>query len=210
MTLALRRHADAEAFLADAIEALEVEETANNLILGVPLRQRMQPDRAFPDAYFATVHAQGRLVGAALRTPPYNLVVHIEESAAAESEAIVALLLEDALIGAGDLSGVVGRVPWSQTFADAWSLRTGRRAWLGTRLRAFELRAVIPPPPAAGDLRRRWPLRRPSGMNPWAMTRGGLTQSTFSTSYQQAKSTSGRMRGSLSAWWPRAGPCPTA
>ncbi len=66
-------------------------------------------------------------------------------------------LLDDVLANAGNLNGVNGRVPWSQRFAEAWAARTGREAVLGTRLRAFELRAVIAPPPVPGALRKAGP-----------------------------------------------------
>ncbi len=157
MSLELRRHADAEAFLAEALEPLEAAETANNLILGVPLGLRLHPERSAADAYFATVHADGALVAAALRTPPHHLVVHVEDAATADGDAVIARLLQDARSHAGDLNGVNGRVPWPEHFAHAWVLQTGGQARLGTRLRAYELRAVIAPPTASGALRKAGP-----------------------------------------------------
>jgi predicted GNAT family acetyltransferase len=153
MSFVLRRYATAEAFLAAALGVLEMHETANNLILGVPLNVRAHPERAEPGAWYVTVHNGDRLAGAALRTPPHHVVVHVEDAFAAEGDAIVALLLEDALAAAGDLNGVNGRVPWSEHVAQAWAPAAGGRARLGTRLRAFELRAVLPPPAAPGRLR---------------------------------------------------------
>ena len=71
----LARHADAAGFLAVARPALEIEEAANNLILGLPLRILAQPDSFATRPYFATVVRGGRLAAAAVMTPPYNVIV---------------------------------------------------------------------------------------------------------------------------------------
>jgi uncharacterized protein len=151
----LTHHADAESFLAVALEALEKQETANNLILGVPLRLRMHPERVKMPPLLVTVHTEaGTLAGAAMRTPPYHLVVHVEEGFGAD---VLDALMADLLERQVEINGVNGRAPWSGEWARRWQQATGTAYTLGTALRAFELRQVIPPPAAPGALRKAGP-----------------------------------------------------
>jgi GNAT superfamily N-acetyltransferase len=153
-------HADAEGYLAAALGTLERSEVANGLVLGVPLRLRLHPERFTITPYLATVHdAQGALAGAAVRTPPYHLVVHVEDAVAAQAagDAVIEALLADVQARRVAPNGVNGRVPWSEAFARCWEQAAGVRARLTTALRAFELRAVVPPEPCPGAVRKAGP-----------------------------------------------------
>ncbi len=153
-------HPDAEAYLAVALEALERSEVANGLVLGVPLRMRRYPERVQTPPYLATVHEpSGALAGAAMRTPPHHLVVHVEDACAEQGtgEAVIDALLADVLARGVDPNGVNGRAPWSELFARRWERAAGVRAQLTTSLRAFELRTVVPPPPCPGEVRKAGP-----------------------------------------------------
>ena len=96
--------------------------------------------------YLAAVTSDGRVVAAALRTPPYNLVLsEIDDPAAID------LLVEDRWDD--DLPGVLGPVEHARTFAQRWTAREGHSSRLRTSERAFRLTRVIPPPPVPGRLR---------------------------------------------------------
>jgi predicted GNAT family acetyltransferase len=89
------------------------DEARNNLLLG--LAGTLVADPAFyPEKRFWVVEDDGRVVGAALRTPPYNLVLGDAEDDAAIGALVDALRDED-------LPGVVGLVPAVDTFARLWS-----------------------------------------------------------------------------------------
>lgn len=151
----LRTFADVDAFLASAGAFLEAREAEHNLILGLSSYVRDDPN-TFGDRppYFAAVLAGGRIVGAAMRTPPHNLVLsEIDDPAAIDL--IVADRLHD------DLPGVLGPVEHARAFAVRWAAATGGswRPHLSERI--FRLREVIPPPAVPGRLRIATPDDRP-------------------------------------------------
>ena len=71
----IRTYDDAEAFLSDTREDLELKEAANSLILGVCGRLARHPERVEAAPYLCTVEDETGLVLAAMMTPPHNLVV---------------------------------------------------------------------------------------------------------------------------------------
>ena len=131
-------------FLARAGPLLLADEARHNLILGLAGTLRDQPTR-YPQFELWLVEDAGAVVGAALRTLPYRLVL------ARPTKATALPALAEAL---EDLPGVVGGVPEAGEFADAWTARTGEvvRVDLGQGIYALE--RVIPPRPAAGESRR--------------------------------------------------------
>ena len=66
----LRRYGDVVAFLEAAEPFLVVREAEHNLILGVTSNLRAAPDEFTGAPYLATVLANGRVVAAAMQTPP--------------------------------------------------------------------------------------------------------------------------------------------
>ncbi len=94
----------------------------------------------------------GTVVGAALRTPPWRLVL-----STGQVEAAFALLAEDIaaqmLPGMAPLPGVQGPRDSAAAFATAWVARTGRPHRLSDQLRVFSLSRVRPPRPATGVMR---------------------------------------------------------
>ena len=147
MALELRAFDDVDAFLAVTGGFLEAREAEHNLIFGISAYVRDQPN-AFGDRppYFAAVLAGGRVVAAALRTPPFNLVLGEVDDAAA-----IPLLVADRV--ADDLPGVLGPVDQARAFAEQWAAATGRSWIRRTSERIFRLRAVIGPRPVRGLLR---------------------------------------------------------
>jgi predicted GNAT family acetyltransferase len=104
----------ADAFLARAGGLLLEDEARHNLALGIASFTLDHPD-VYTELRGWVVRDAGDVAGAALRTPPYNLVLARPRSGGA-LEAL-ATAIED------ELPGVVGAVPEVDGFAAAWSAR---------------------------------------------------------------------------------------
>ena len=102
---------DVDAFLERAGPFLIEREPLNNLLLGITGTIRADDGR-FPERSFWVVDDGGRVVGAALRTPPYNLV--LTDMVAEAVDALAAAVTER-------LPGVVGLRPGVDRFAGAHS-----------------------------------------------------------------------------------------
>jgi len=142
------RPTEVEAFMALAGEYLAAREAEHCLPLGIAtnLRQGVQPLSAPP--LFAVVLSRGddRVLAAALRTPPYGLVLSLAE----DLEAVDALV--DALAGEA-LPGVNGPRDVAARFAERWTARAARRANVRMAERIYRLSAVRAPRPAPGRMR---------------------------------------------------------
>ncbi|HET9938832.1 MAG TPA: GNAT family N-acetyltransferase [Gaiella sp.] len=125
-------------------ELLLADEARHNLPLGLLAVAEATPE-VYPELLGWAVRDGGRVVGGALRTPPFNLVV-----VRAESDAAL-----EALAGAlpDDLPGAVGAVPEVDALAAAWA--SPRDLDVTTRVdqRIYVLREVVEPTPAAGSFR---------------------------------------------------------
>ena len=92
----------------------------------------------------ATVEDDGRLLAAAVMTPPHRLILHAESG---DPEPL--RLLAHALVADGwHVPGVGGIKPTSRAFAEVWSTVTGQPHRVGMNERVYELRRVIPPEPS--------------------------------------------------------------
>lgn len=135
---------DAGAFLEEADGLLLADEARHNLILGVAGTVRAVPGRY--GAFRAwLVDDGGRVVAAAMRTPPYNLLLGRPDSDAA-LEALVAAIGDD-------LPGIVGAEPEAGGFAAVWSAARGVGVHVQRRMGVYSLERVLPVPPAAGRFR---------------------------------------------------------
>jgi len=129
-------------FDAAAGDFLAAREAEHNLMLGIV--SSLSGDR---DAYegpplLATVRDDGNVVAAAVRTPPYNLVLSEVDDPGAIP------ILVGALRGEA-LPGIVGPPVAVRAFADAWAATRGGSWRLGREERIYRLSEVNPPP--AGD-----------------------------------------------------------
>lgn len=133
-------------FLKLARPYLEADEVTNCLILGVTIRLQDHPEWTDTRPYLGIVGDEGkfRLVGAV--TPPQNLLLAGEPNA--EPEAL-SLLIQNLRSGGWHLPGVLAEKQLAGRFAEAWKDVAGDQIILRTRLRAYELRQVIPPEPMA-------------------------------------------------------------
>jgi uncharacterized protein len=136
---------DAESFLAEAEPLLLADEARHNLILGIAGTIRDSPE-LHPQRSLWLVRDGDEAVGAALRTPPYNLILARPRTPQAVAE------LADALVGE-ELPGVVGAEPEVAAFAELWSGRVGVGARTSMRQGVFALEQVEPPPAVPGSAR---------------------------------------------------------
>ena len=100
--------------------------------------------------YLAAVVHGDKVIGAALRTPPWRLVVSMMDHPGA-----IHRLVED--LAEVDLPGVVGPAEWSGAFAEAWGRRGLASPRVATHERTYRLSQVRPPRPAPGRMARAGP-----------------------------------------------------
>jgi predicted GNAT family acetyltransferase len=146
--LELVRYDAAGAFLDVAGDYLVAREAEHNLILGLSARLRSTPLLFGSPPYFAAVLKGGEVAGAALRTPPHNVVL----SELADPGA-VDLLVSDVAAAFPDLPGVLGPKDASRRFVELWQRATGREGRLAMAERAFRCSRVVTPEPVPGVLR---------------------------------------------------------
>lgn len=148
----IRRVDSVDRFVAAAGGFLVAREAEHNLILGICSGLQAHAADAAPTdgtmpAFF--VGSSGdRVVLAALRTPPYNLVLsEVDEAAGVDA-------LADALTG-DDLPGILGPAEHVRAFAVRWCAANGRASRLAMSERIFQLTVVRPPSaPPPGRIRR--------------------------------------------------------
>jgi len=139
------RFDDAATFLADAEPLLLADEARHNLILGIAGTIRDAPSR-YPLRSMWLVRDNGEVVAAALRTPPYNLVLARPRSSQALAK------LAEAVAGE-ELPGVVGTEPEVHAFAEVWSERGGVASRVNMRQGVYALEHVEPLSAAPGSAR---------------------------------------------------------
>lgn len=134
---------DPERFLAEAGPLLLADEARHNLILALAGTMRSTPDR-YPERSLWLVYEGGAVVAAALRTPPYNLVLARPLDDAALPKLVDAI---------GELPGVVGAVPEVDVFTELWCARHSAQPRLVFGQGIFALSEVADLPRAPGSLR---------------------------------------------------------
>jgi uncharacterized protein len=135
---------DPRAFLDEAGPLLLEDEARHNLILGLAGTLRDRPE-VYPEFRLWLARDGDEPAGAALRTPPFNLVL----AQPRDDDAL------DALAEAIDdeLPGVVGAVPEVARFAQRWSARSGAEARTHIAQGLFALERVEPVEYASGTMR---------------------------------------------------------
>ncbi|MFL5944130.1 MAG: GNAT family N-acetyltransferase [Gaiellaceae bacterium] len=138
---------DAKAFLAAAGPVLDADEARHNLIYGICSSALETPD-VFPEARYWTVIADGGVVAAAIRTPPFNIVV--AQPLRSEALPFAARALYDDGVA---LPGVTGAVPESDAFAAAWTAVAGGVPRVRMRQGIYRARSVATPSGIPGRAR---------------------------------------------------------
>jgi uncharacterized protein len=136
---------DPARFLAEALPLLLADEARNNLLLGIAGTLRDQP-AAYPTFALWLVDDGSEVVGAALRTPPGNLVLAGDGRSA---EALADRLAADGV----ELPGVTGNVPEVDRFVARRETRTGSSAIPQMRQRVYALERLRPPAGVSGSAR---------------------------------------------------------
>jgi predicted GNAT family acetyltransferase len=137
---------DARSFLDVAESLLVADEARNNLILGVSGMLLEDPDRYAEKHFWVGVDEAGEPVAAAMRTPPYNLLLGPAQSEAA-LETLARAIDED-------LPGVVGCRPEVDRFARLWSRSHGIEPNVLRNQGVYGLEQVQPVPAAPGARRQ--------------------------------------------------------
>jgi predicted GNAT family acetyltransferase len=140
----------AERFLEHTRAALESNEAANSLMLGLCGRLIRHPERFKVAPYLKTVVDEQGLVLAALMTPPHNLVLYGHRG---DPRQAARALVRSLLRGSWEVPGVFGPGEVAAAVAEAWAQATGSWYSLAGRQRVYELREVGIPVPKRGRLR---------------------------------------------------------
>ena len=138
-------------FLARARAELERNVVLNGLPLGIALQLQKFSEPIEIPPYLATVEDEGKLIVAAVMTPPFRLIVASNQvEAFGEAPSLLIHHLRDQ---GWPVPGVIGPSPLSDLFAQTWTSLTGEVSHLRTHERLFELTHVIAPRPGPGSLR---------------------------------------------------------
>ena len=146
-TTQVERHGSAAAFLGVAGDFLVEREAEHNLIFGICATLAADPGYT-SDPYLATVSTAGRVVAAAIMTPPWNLLLSCTE--APETLDAVAADLDDRGIA---IPGVTGPVGIAGRFAEEWGRTHGLRTSPKMAERIYRLERVKPPDGVPGTVR---------------------------------------------------------
>lgn len=144
----LARSPEVDALLSQAGAFLEEREAEHNLILGI-CSQFLAGNLYEGPPYLAIVEERDRVVAAAIRTPPHNLVLsETDDPGAAE------LFASDVREAHGTIAGAMGPVGVVDRFAEAWRLLTGQAVRETVRQRIFRADRVSVPEGVPGRARR--------------------------------------------------------
>lgn len=133
-------------FFGAAQGFLAAREAEHCLLLGIASTIADHPD-VYREPRLWTVHEDGRVVAAALCTPPHNLIL----SQLDEPRWLAALAAD--VLASDEVPGVLGPTAAARWFADAWSARTGRAAVRVVQERIFRIDRVVAPRPVPGRCR---------------------------------------------------------
>ncbi len=149
MTYTVHVSPDAAAFLALIEPFLLREEAAHNLILGIAGVVRDDPARYSGTPYFAVVKdAAGEIVGAMMRTLPYNLLLSRAPENAVPAMAVAVWAAFNTL------PGLVAPTEIAASFAGEWQVLSGQSHHRAHAERIYALSHVTPPSHVTGEARR--------------------------------------------------------
>ena len=138
---------DVAQFAELASPIFERDPAANNLVLGIVQSLLDRPD-SYAEASCWVVDDGRKPVGAAIRTPPYNVVL----ADPLHDEAIDALA-DRLMTDEPELPGVTANTPWVSRFAEHWTAASGSTARISIAQGVYALTSVQQPRPAGGGRR---------------------------------------------------------
>ncbi len=152
----LVRFDDAVKFDAEAGAFLAAHEAKNNLFLGLLSTLKIDLHRYGEEVpYLALVKAGDGVCGAALRTPPYNLLLSWMDDPVA-----LQMILADARQKYGTLPGMIGETELTKTAVERWHDLTGQPYRVRIAERSYQLEQVNPVPYVPGAMRLITPADR--------------------------------------------------
>ncbi len=134
----------AEEFRERAEPLLLADEARHNLALGILATVTAHPE-IYPTHGLWLVERDGEVVAAALRTPPYNLILPRPHDEGALS--VLAAAIGD------ELPGVTGALPEADVFAAAWCAHRPLRSRVRVANGIFALERVVPVHGVPGGMR---------------------------------------------------------
>lgn len=134
----------AEEFRERAERLLLADEARHNLALGILATLTAHPE-IYPTHRLWLVERNGEVVAAALRTPPYNLILPRPRDEGALS--VLAASIGD------ELPGVTGALPEADVFASAWCAHRPVRSQVRVGQGIFALERVVPVMGVPGRMR---------------------------------------------------------
>jgi uncharacterized protein len=145
----VRRPTDVQTFLAEAGPFLAEREAEHNLLFGICslLVRDPEPFGGGPP-YLAISEDDGRIVGAAIRTAPHNLVLSETDDLAA-----IEPLVRDVRAAVDTLPGVLGPGEAASAFVRVWCEREAGIATLTMANRIYRASRAMPPSGVAGAMR---------------------------------------------------------
>jgi GNAT superfamily N-acetyltransferase len=145
----VRRSPDVQTFLVEAGSFLAEREAEHNLLFGIcsQLGRDPMPFGGGPP-YFAISEDEGRVIGAAIRTPPHNLVLSETDDLAA-----IEPLVRDVRDAVDLLPGVLGPRKAASAFVRVWCDRAGGGATITMQSRIYRASTATPPGGIAGAMR---------------------------------------------------------
>ena len=139
----------ADDFLNVALPVLLRDEEKNNLIVGIATQVSKGRNYGEEPPLFLTVEDSDEIVAAAIRTPPYNMILHCE---AGKFGALI--VIADHLIAAGHmLPGANGTSDVAEAFAKIWHEQTGQSTAVLMSQRIYSLIEVAWPKNVSGQMR---------------------------------------------------------
>ncbi len=149
----LVRFADPAAYYAHAKDFLLAHEAEHCLPLGICTTLMAQPDAEREAPYLAVVQDGDEIVAAAVRTPPYNVVLSVIAPGCLAPA--VEPLARDLYATYGTaLPGALGPSQVSRAFAEHWQTVTEQPYRPGTKERIYQLEQVLPVTGVPGSMRR--------------------------------------------------------
>jgi uncharacterized protein len=142
------RYSSPRAFLDAVEDFLVADEACHNLLLGIPARLAARRAGAAEGAYLAAAVDRGRVAGAAMMTPPWNMVF----SKITHPDAVDCIARDAASISPAP-PGINAPDEIAEQFAGVWRRLTGEPAKRTLRERIHRLDRVRPTPTVAGRLR---------------------------------------------------------
>jgi predicted GNAT family acetyltransferase len=143
-----KRFDDPQVWLDTVRPLLLQDEARHDLPLGIASTLIRHPS-VYPEKELWAVELAGNVVGAALRTPPHNLV--LARPADGDAVEVLSRALGNSEIR---LPGVTAALPEADAFADAWSAVTGQAVRRVMGQGVYMLSFVRSVPPASGTTRR--------------------------------------------------------